>query len=267
VQLLRHNGPSQPNLSPSPHRPTNIRAHLHRYRRIGLHGRGSDGPDFASELFEARNALGQSLPQHFPTWKWVFPSSQERFSTVFQEELDQWFDIYSLNNPSEREGLQVEGLRVSVEFVLGLFEDEVQIVGAGRLVLGGISQGCATSLHALLAGRYRLGGYFGISGWIPFKAQIDGVVKDASKSRLNSHVFEFYQTTLGLESPGSIPENVADLKLQTPMFLCHGADDEYVDVSPGRQIRTVLERMGMTVTWREYEKCGHWIKEPEGSKQ
>jgi len=50
---------------------------------------------FAEELFEGRTSSGLSLPQTFPSWKWVFPSSQERYSTVFQEELDEWFDIYS----------------------------------------------------------------------------------------------------------------------------------------------------------------------------
>ncbi len=50
---------------------------------------------FAEELFEGKTSSGLSFQESFPSWKWVFPSSQECYSTVFQEELDEWFDIYS----------------------------------------------------------------------------------------------------------------------------------------------------------------------------
>lgn len=84
----------------------------HTQTIIALHGWGSQGPEFAEELFEETTSSNLSLPQVFPGCKWVFPSSQERYSTVFQEELDEWFDIYSLTNSAEREELQIEGLLI-----------------------------------------------------------------------------------------------------------------------------------------------------------
>ncbi|KAJ4293710.1 hypothetical protein N0V88_005218 [Collariella sp. IMI 366227] len=45
----------------------------HIYTIILLHGRGSTGPEFASELFEAKLSNDQTLPEHLPTVRWVFP--------------------------------------------------------------------------------------------------------------------------------------------------------------------------------------------------
>jgi len=85
-----------------------------------------------------------NLRQTFPSCKWVFPSSQERYSTVFQEELDEWFDIYSLTDPAAREELQLEGLRDSINFLQALISDEVNIMTSDRVILLGLSQGSAT---------------------------------------------------------------------------------------------------------------------------
>lgn len=54
--------------------------------------------------------------------------------------------------------------------------------------------------------------------------------------------------------------------LRTPVFLGHGTDDAYVDVSLGCQARVVLSDIGFDVTWKEYvgaEQEGHGYKEPE----
>lgn len=63
----------------------------HTHTIILLHGRGSDGEEFAEELFEARTSDGMHLCERLPGWKWIFPTAHERFSTVFQEELKEWF--------------------------------------------------------------------------------------------------------------------------------------------------------------------------------
>ena len=87
---------------------------------------------------------GLSLPETFPGCKWVFPSSQTRYSTVFQDELDEWFDIYSLTDPSAREELQIGGLRDSIEFIHRIISEEAKLVTPERVVLLGLSQGSAT---------------------------------------------------------------------------------------------------------------------------
>ena len=58
--------------------------------------------------------------------------------------MDEWFDIYSLTDPSKREDLQVEGLHDSVDFLRKVLIDEAGIVSPDRVILLGLSQGCAT---------------------------------------------------------------------------------------------------------------------------
>lgn len=76
--------------------------------------------------------------------------------------MSKWFDIYSLTDPSQRENLQIEGLRESVGFLKGLIEEEAKFLGGervdgGRVVVLEISQGCAVGLLTLLSGRRKLG--------------------------------------------------------------------------------------------------------------
>jgi lysophospholipase II len=152
---------------PAPH--VILSTSLHTHTIILLHGRGSNGPEFAQELFEARTSKGLTLQEHLPGWKWVFPSSQTRFSTLFEQEMEEWFDIYSLTDPTLREELQTQGLQQSVAFICQLIEEEVDAVGgdAQRVVLGGISQGCATAVRAMLSSR-DLGAFVGFCSWMPF---------------------------------------------------------------------------------------------------
>jgi len=45
--------------------------------------------------------------------------------------------------------------------------------------------------------------------------------------------------------------------LHTPIFLGHTSDDEIITIELGRQTQSVLEKMGMAVTWREHAEGGH----------
>lgn len=67
------------------------------------------------------------------------------------------------------------------------------------------------------------------------------------------------QTPLTVNTP-SLPHDV-------PIFLSHGEDDAWVDVSLGREAYDVLQRLGFTnLSWETYTGAdvqGHWLKEPE----
>ncbi|TGZ79863.1 alpha/beta-hydrolase [Ascodesmis nigricans] len=218
----------------------------HTHTVILLHGRGSDGPELAEDLFAGRN-----LSSDFPSIRWVFPTATTQRSTVFQEDMTEWFDIYSLSDPDSRGELQLPGLRNSVEYILGLIEDEVQRLqgDAEKVILGGISQGMATSVWALLAGGRKLGGFVGMSGWFPFAGEAEkGSPVEAVRSRI------------GLEGWG---ENEVQ---HTPAWLGHGEDDAYVDIEVGKRAREILGRVLLKVeskTYKGAEEEGHWIKEPE----
>ena len=225
----------------------------HTHTLLALHGRGSQGPEFATDLFENTTSSGFTLQQQFPNYKWVFPPSQERYSTVFQEEMDEWFDIYSLTDPAKREELQVEGLRESVRYLHRLIAEEIEYVkDSSRIILLGLSQGCATGLLTLLAGNMRLGALTGLNGWIPFRAQIEEIVKNGPQPEISLRLGGFFWTMLGLEEQGTRSEI-----LSTVVFLGHTKDDEIIDVKLGQDMRLVLEAMGMRVTWNERNEGGH----------
>ncbi|KAL9626197.1 MAG: hypothetical protein Q9204_007503 [Flavoplaca sp. TL-2023a] len=194
-----------------------------------------------------------TLAEHFPHCKWVFPSSQERYSTGFQENMDEWFDIYSLTDPSTQEALQVEGLRDSVKYILDIISKELEFLPAGNIVLLGISQGCATAIHALLAGQHQLGGFIGIAGWLPFRKLVDN----------QAALSKFYSDTLGLPITSACQIQTT---ATTPALLCHCTDDDVVDVELGHQLRDTLTAsdLNIDVTFTEFASGGHWVSAPQG---
>ncbi|KAL8754702.1 MAG: hypothetical protein Q9199_004150 [Rusavskia elegans] len=234
----------------------------HHCTIIALHGRGSNGPEFAEDLFEDKSSSNLTLAEHFPHCKWIFPSSQERYSTVFQEEMDEWFDIYSLTDPNTQEELQVEGLRDSISYILEIIRKEVEVglVPLSNIVLLGISQGCATAIHTLLAGQHPLGGFIGIAGWMPFRKQM---VDLAGSRKDGACLSKFYDDTLGLT--GASQSNAQD-NATTPVLLSHCADDDVVDVELGHQLRDALMilNLDINVTYKEFVLGGHWIPGPDG---
>jgi predicted esterase len=250
----------------------------HTHTAVLLHGRGSDGEEFATELAATKLSSGKSLLEALPGWRWVFPTSRETWSTVFQEELQSWFEARSLTDVTARQDLQEEGLRESVKHLEGILEDEIGRLGgaAENLVLGGISQGAAVGMWTLLCARdpaRRLGAFVGASTWLPFASNIKDFLDGGHESRgatvstlVGTDADEFVKAMMtplkGVIAQSSTPVPL----LSTPVFLGHGADDGVVAVELGQEARHVLDRTGFNVEWREYsgaEEQGHWLKAPE----
>ena len=119
----------------------------HTHTVIFLHGRDSNAVEFASEFFESEASgpeADRTMTSLFPTIRWVFPQATTLRSARFNSDMSQWFDMWSLDNVQERSGMQVAGLRLSVETVLQIIKDEERIVPRDRIFLAGISQGFAT---------------------------------------------------------------------------------------------------------------------------
>lgn len=161
--------------------------HPHTTTVILLHGRGSNGPEFAEELFSSTTSKHQNLGLTVPQTRWVFPTAPTRWDTRFEEEMPAWFNVYSLTHIEERAESQVEGVRESVRDVVRAVEEEVKLVGgdAGKVFLGGMSQGMAAAVWVLFCyvscssfkGIKRpLGGYMGFCGWMPFCVEGGGVL-------------------------------------------------------------------------------------------
>lgn len=286
----------------------------HTHTIILLHGRGSNSERFGRVFIEATG-----IAKRLPTVKFVFPTASKRRSTVLKRvPINQWFDNYSLEDPNTRTELQLDGLWESSAFLRRLVDEEAGIlarrkknggnvdvdvdaaaaVGGGdddgysRVVIGGLSQGCAASVFCLLGGlsshgeRQRLGGFIGMSGWLPLEREIAGILKmdnggqgqsddgdededdpfahDSDGDDIPAHIQAVNHVREVLELPpieADADELVSHLK--TPVFLGHGSLDEKVSVNLGRRMAAILsDGFGMDVTWKAYENLGHWYEVP-----
>ncbi|WEW61396.1 hypothetical protein PRK78_006886 [Emydomyces testavorans] len=154
-----------------------LQSNSHTHTLILLHGLGSNAERFGPELLESSN-----LPAQLPTVKFVFPTAIKQRSTFLKRiPVNQWFNFSSLDDPNERTELQIDGLCQTAAFLRKTVEHEAALLGTGgyqRVVLGGLSQGCAASVFALLGGGFgasgneKLGGFIGMSGWLPFERQL-----------------------------------------------------------------------------------------------
>ncbi|KAH7305779.1 Alpha/Beta hydrolase protein [Stachybotrys elegans] len=239
----------------------------HTHTAILLHGRGSDGAEFADELFSTRISDGSTFPQKLPGWKWVFPSSQRLWSTTFQEEIPAWFEAHSLTDIAVRQDLQISGLRGSAEHVGNIVDQEIASLKGGKdnVIIIGISQGAATGLWTLLSSSSlsaKVGAFIGASSWLPFA---DDLKYNFSQISRTGEV-DSSSATNGVALIQVVSPVRSSSLNATPVFLGHGIDDAYVDVELGRQARDALTSIGLEVEWKEYEGAeqeGHWFKEPE----
>lgn len=168
----------------------------------------------------------------------------------------------------------MQGLAESAEHVRSIIARELETIPKENIVLGGLSQGCAMSLTILLSLEFPLGGYFGMSGWLPFREDIEDVI---------ALVEEEDDPFADNEADGEAPEPllmavslVRDIlsvevaapssdrtSLTTPVLLCHGEDDEKVKCRLGKETAQCLSSLGMQVTWKCYPGLGHWYKIPD----
>ena len=267
--------------------------YAHDHTAILLHGRGSNGEEFADELFATALSDPQtpSLADRLPSWRWVFPSSPSTWNATFEEWMPAWFEAHSLADPTARQDLQQAGLRASVQNVVEIVELEIQRLGAidskslsdahARLVLGGISLGGAVALWTLLGTDLPdrpLGGFAVMSTWLPFSNEIMmylGEQADAEAEAVQPGETGTGSDSKPLEGLAFVQKAMSPLRqhlrnrhtgdetghsiakpsvLTTPVFLGHGRDDAYVDVELGRQVHQLLIDVGFNeVQWRDYK--------------
>ena len=246
----------------------------HTHTVVMLHGRGSTCEEFAEELFASTLPDQRTLQDKLPGWRWVFPSSRELWSTAFQEPMPAWFEAHSLTDITARQELQVEGIKESVKYILSIVEDEIGRLDGNteKLVLGGISQGAAIGMWALLCQQNparRLGAFFGASTWLPFATNIERVfalqepLDRRQGSEPGSMEMDSFVQTMMAPLLAHVRQRSSSL---TPVLMGHGIDDAYVDIELGRQAAGVLLQIGLVVEWKEYsgaEEEGHWFKVPE----
>ncbi|KAM7192124.1 acyl-protein thioesterase [Rhypophila sp. PSN 637] len=214
----------------------------HTHTIVFLHGRGDNAKNFARSLAYSTSSTGQTLMQHFPSARWVFPSSELRPSARLANTFgggmtSQWFDTWDVQNLSYREELQMPGLGESVASSLDIVHEEVNLQG------GAVIMHCLLNL-ATPKDVSRIGGVMGFSCRFPFPGR---TLNEARK-------------IVGAWQDG----DEDGLIRNTPVLIEHCLDDPLVKVDTGRQVRDVMTGFGAQVTWREYETGGHWISSPQG---
>ncbi|KFY01563.1 hypothetical protein V490_00852 [Pseudogymnoascus sp. VKM F-3557] len=248
----------------------------HTHTVILLHGLGNNGEKFGSELLSTGiSSKGLTFTAAFPGAKFIFPNARKRRSSAFRRAvINQWFDIASVEDPSHRRDTQVQGLAESAEHVRSIIARELKTISKENIVLGGLSQGCAMSLAILLSLEFPLGGYFGMSGWLPFRDDIEDVVAPVGKEddpfaadETDGEALEPQLMALSLVrdilSVDAVTPSTERTSLTTPVLLCHGEDDEKVKCRLGQEAAQSLSSLGMDVTWKCYSGLGHWYKIPD----
>ena len=255
----------------------------HTHSIILLHGLSSNGEKFGTEFLETgTTSAGKRLPQLLPGARWIFPTAKRRRSTAFgRSMLTQWYDVARLPDPEYRRETQLKGLSESTLAVRELLSRELSKVPPENVIIGGLSQGCAMSLIVLLGLEHRLGGFVGMSGYLPFRSEIEDAVnekeeideddpfaadgdEDGSDAELRSpevKALSFVRDLVGLEPVAhATPQSTSSL---TPVFLGHGNLDEKKPVDQGGAAARTLKAAGYAVQWKTYADLGHWYKIPD----
>jgi predicted esterase len=230
----------------------------HTHTVVFLHGRGDNAQKFAQSLLYSRDTHNRTLPEIFPSFRWVFPQAELRECAAFPgDKMFQWFDVWNVTNFSDHEELQAVGLRESVSIIRRVLASEATVLNGrwDHLVLAGISQGAATSIHTLLnlsiaaEGQSqdiprRLGAFLGFSCRMPFPGR------------------SLAETRRILNLPDLPPTD--EVIHNTPVLLEHCVDDPLVLVGWGKGLRDTLRGFGAQVEWKEYPNGGHWFNSPAG---
>ncbi|SPO02003.1 related to phospholipase/esterase [Cephalotrichum gorgonifer] len=281
----------------------------HKHTLILLHGRGSSGEKFGRALLETPIPIppggipttGTSstpsptttLDQVFPHARFVFPTAAHRRATLYRRaKTHQWFDNWELVPPATfREELQSPGLQETTGYIHGLIRAEIADVpgGASDVVVGGLSQGCAASLIAMLLWEGEpLGAVVGMCGFLPFCTRLleqsdlgDAAGGDSNETE-GDDAFDPFEREEDdsdpdsqdpamravswlreeIQGPASSPRPTDIVFRKIPAFLGHGSEDAQVSVILGRNASLCLRSAGIDVSWREYESLGHWYSGP-----
>ncbi|KAH8762338.1 Alpha/Beta hydrolase protein [Hyaloscypha finlandica] len=203
----------------------------HTHTVIFLHGREDFG-EYMAEFLSDKSSDGRTLPEN------------EQF-------ISQWFDVWDVRNPEEKKELAIPGLRESIRQILEIIEQEAKMVPMERIILGGLSQGCATAILTLLSSGLEIGAFIasneitcGPGGGIP------STLRDVEFNKAANILSRF-------------PEGTQPVT-KTPVFLAHSEDDDIVPFELGNDLHQIMKRLGFNVTWKKYKDGGHWIQPDHG---
>ncbi|RMD43749.1 hypothetical protein DV735_g1310, partial [Chaetothyriales sp. CBS 134920] len=248
----------------------------HKQTFIVLHGRGDTAGNFGPQLLDWYVTDHQTLRRAFQNAKFVFPGAALRRVQISGLAVaSQWFDS---GHPGRDQGkhyddLQIEGLRESTKYLHGLMRDAIAEVGASNLIVGGLSQGGATTLTAMLLWEGEpIGCWFGLCSRLPFRPRIKKAIDELTRNsgRALELVAEDVPKTAKLrcardwlyrelEFPDSpVTGGSRNEGSRGPIFLGHGTLDPLVPLHLGSESALLLEMIGLKTDWHQYDGLGHW---------
>ncbi|KAF7879445.1 hypothetical protein EAF04_000641 [Stromatinia cepivora] len=236
----------------------------HTHTVIFIHGREDFGSDLAQFFFDSKSSDGCSLAEIFPTIRWIFPTAKIRYSAKRDFEfgnfslrdfvsISRWFDVWDIKEPEYKEELMIPGLQESMEQISEIIEEEAKIISMDKIILGGISQGCAAAILTLLTYGLNMGGFIGLSSWLPFRKNIESLDTIFQVSKIDSNA-------------DNLDKSLSPLSIQrkTPILFTHSKNDETVPFAHGEALRETIKRQEYDVVWKEYDDGTHWINPDHG---
>ncbi|KAF2717583.1 hypothetical protein K431DRAFT_152709 [Polychaeton citri CBS 116435] len=210
----------------------------HAQSLIILHSRGSNGREFGLELLQTSIPDSSTIQNAFPNARFIFPTAIKRRAKIFKRiPIHQWFDNWSLQDPTEREKLQFEGLSEELGAMIGMcrwlplrqrmeetLEDAFIDVDDDPFLRDEESQAGSTTIN------------------------------DTSQATFNiSKMIRYLQDELEI-----LHSDQPSRSTGIPVFIGHGVEDEKVRVSLAREATSFLGRVHIEVEHKEYKGLGHW---------
>lgn len=195
---------------------------------IMLHGLGADGNDFGHfrEELIASGAPLENTRIVLPNAPYIPISMNNGY------EMRGWFDLYSLESTDKEDA---EGIKETFKIIRRLIsEEESKGIPRDKIFLGGFSQGCCMALYSAVQLDKPIGGFFGLSGYLPL---IDKKEIEHIGSAIKSPIFVGY----GEEDP-VVPPAFTQISISYLQKL--GADKLYARGYSGLQHSINLDEIG-----------------------
>jgi phospholipase/carboxylesterase len=150
--------------------------------------------------------------------RFVFPHAPIRPVTINQGmRMRAWYDIFQFGGGPEDEA----GVRASQELLEKIISDEARRgFKPENIVLAGFSQGGAIVLQTALRYPERLAGVMALSAYVPLAVTLEKERSEANKD--------------------------------VPIFMAHGQFDDLIPLDRAKRSRELLEKLGYSVTWKDY---------------